>query len=53
MHGSLSRDDILGLFDELSGSLRNRGVRGHVYIVGGAAMILGFRRERTTHDARR
>ena len=50
MNGALSRDDIVGLFEELSENLRNRGVRGHVYIVGGAAMILGFRRERSTHD---
>ena len=50
MNGALTRDDIVGLFSELSESLRSRGIRGHVYIVGGAAMILGFRRERTTHD---
>ena len=50
MHGPLNRNDIVGLFHELSGKLRDRGVRGHVYIVGGAAMILGFRRDRTTHD---
>ena len=50
MNGALTRDDILQLFTELAGKLRNRHVRGHVYIVGGAAMIFGFRRERTTHD---
>ena len=50
MNGAPTRDDIVGLFSELSESLRSRGIRGHVYIVRGAAMILGFRRERTTHD---
>ena len=50
MRGPLNREDIVGLFHELSEKLRARGVRGHVYIVGGAAMILGFRRDRTTHD---
>ncbi len=50
MNGALNRDDILQLFNELAGKLKNRGVRGHIYIVGGAAMIFGFRRERTTHD---
>ena len=50
MNGALTRDDILQLFGELAAKLRNRHVRGHVYIVGGAAMIFGFNRERTTHD---
>ncbi len=50
MNGALTRDDILQLFGELAAKLRSRHVRGHVYIVGGAAMIFGFNRERTTHD---
>ena len=50
MNGALTRDDILQLLTELADKLRSRRVRGHVYIVGGAAMIFGFRRERTTHD---
>ena len=50
MNGVLTRDGILQLFTELAEKLRNRHVRGHVYIVDGATMIFGFRRERTTHD---
>ena len=50
MTGALNHDTITALLEALSDRLRARGTRGHVYLVGGAAMILGFRRERTTHD---
>ncbi len=50
MSGSLDRERLLGLFGDLAEKLRRRGIRGHVYIVGGAAMTLAFRRERTTKD---
>ena len=50
MNGALDHDAIMKLFEELSERLGNRKLRAHVYIVGGAAMILGFRRSRTTHD---
>ena len=38
------------LFAELSEELEREGLRGHVYIVGGAAMIAGYGRQRSTHD---
>lgn len=50
MRGPLNRDEIVGLLGELSEKLKSKGVRGHIYIVGGAAMVLGFRRDGTTHD---
>ena len=38
------------LFAELSEELERAGLRGHVYIVGGAALIAGYGRKRSTHD---
>ena len=50
MHGSFDRDALIGLFGELADLLRRDGVRGHIYVIGGAAMALGYRRGRTTKD---
>jgi hypothetical protein len=50
MNGALNHGEILQLFAALAEKLRSRKVRGHIYVVVGAAMIFGFRRERTTHD---
>ena len=50
MRGSLDRDALIGLFSDLAEHLRRDRVRGHVYVVGGAAMALGYRRSRTTKD---
>ena len=50
MTGSLDREALLGLLDDLAGRLERRNVRAQVYIVGGAAMSLAFDRRRTTHD---
>ena len=50
MSGSLDRSRITRLFGELSEELERKGVRGHVYVVGGAALIAGFGRERSTKD---
>ena len=50
MSGSLDHALIRQLFDELSAALQARGVRGHVYLVGGGAMITGYGRDRTTKD---
>ncbi len=50
MHGSFDRDALIGLFNELAEHLRRDRVRGHIYVVGGAAMTLGYRRGRTTKD---
>jgi hypothetical protein len=38
------------LLDDLAERLRRAGVRANVYVVGGAAMTLAYRRNRTTHD---
>ena len=50
MSGSLDRSRITRLFGELSEELERKGVRGHVYVVGGAALIAGFGRARSTRD---
>lgn len=50
MNGSLDRDALVELLDELARRLQRRRVRAHVYVMGGAAMTLAFARERTTHD---
>lgn len=50
MSGSLDRALIRQLFDELSAALEGRGVRGHVYLLGGGALIAGHGKERTTKD---
>ena len=50
MRGFLDRATLNGLLDELARALERKRVRGHVYIVGGAAMTLAFSRERSTHD---
>ena len=35
MNGSLDRDALIGLLDDLAGRLRRRRVRAHVYVMGG------------------
>ena len=50
MHGSLDRRNLTELLDDLARRLRRVGVRANVYVVGGAAMTLAYRRDRTTHD---
>lgn len=50
MSGSLDRDALLDLLDDLSRRLERARVRAHIYVIGGAAMTLSFRRDRTTHD---
>ena len=50
MNGSLDRDALIELLDDLAARLRRRSVRAHVYVMGGAAMSLAFARERSTHD---
>ena len=50
MSGSLDRSRITRLFGELSEELERKSLRGHVYVVGGAALIAGFGRERSTND---
>lgn len=50
MSGSLDHSRITRLFGELSEELERKSVRGHVYVVGGAALIAGFGRKRSTND---
>ena len=50
MRGSLDRDALIGLLDELARRLERRKVRAQIYLIGGAAMSLAFDRSRTTHD---
>jgi len=46
----LSRDDLERAFQALERRLAERGVRAHLYVVGGAAMAMAYRRSRTTID---
>ena len=50
MSGFLDRSRIMKLFGELSEELERNGLRGHVYIIGGAALIAGYGRKRSTND---
>ena len=46
----LDRPKLLRALDSLAKRLRKQGVRGQVHIVGGAAMVLSYRRSRATSD---
>ena len=46
----LRSKQLLGLLEELANELGQRGARGQIYLIGGAAMSLGFRVERRTED---
>lgn len=46
----LSGEDILELLAELGRELDDRGVRGELFIVGGAAMALVYNTRRSTRD---
>ena len=50
MRGSLDKERLVALLDELSVELQHRGTRAQIYLIGGAAMSLAFDRRRTTHD---
>jgi len=50
VRGSLDREALIELLDELARQLGRRKVRVQVYLIGGAAMSLAFDRSRTTHD---
>lgn len=47
---SLSRDEITALLTELGGHLERQGVRGQLFVVGGAAMALAYNTRRLTAD---
>lgn len=48
--GSLDADDIRRLFTELAAELDSHGVRGELFLVGGAAIALCFDDRRSTRD---
>ena len=50
MHGSLDRDAILAALEALAERMREKHLRAHIYIVGGAAMTLTYRRSNSTFD---
>ncbi|MDM3930161.1 DUF6036 family nucleotidyltransferase [Mycobacterium intracellulare] len=50
MNPDLTREDIIGLLTEVGQYLHDRGVRGELFVVGGAAMALAFDARRTTND---
>ena len=50
MRGRLDRGKLTELFEDLAEHLRQERVRGHIYLVGGAAMALAFQRHRMTWD---
>lgn len=45
-----SVEDLHGAFRELSQELARRKVQAHIYVIGGAAMALGFESRRLTYD---
>lgn len=47
---NLTRDELIQLLTELGAELDSRGVRGELFIVGGAAMALAFNARRLTCD---
>jgi Nucleotidyltransferase of unknown function (DUF6036) len=46
----LTRSDLLALLGELADELDRDGHHGHLFIVGGAAMALGYDTRRSTRD---
>lgn len=46
----LSSDDIVMLLAELADELEARGIRGDIFLVGGAAMALAYSTRRATRD---
>lgn len=50
MPGSLDRNAILSALEALSERMRQKRLRAHIYIVGGAAMSLTHRRSQATFD---
>lgn len=47
---NLSRQRILSAFERLASELERRGVRGEVFVVGGAAMVLAYDAREVTRD---
>lgn len=47
---SLSREDIVELLTDLGARLEAKGIRGELFVVGGAAMALAYNTRRLTAD---
>ena len=50
MSGLLDHDSVLALLAELGRRLDQLGVNAEIYVVGGTAMTLAYRRDRLTRD---
>lgn len=50
MDGALGRDEIVELLTEVGAALDDRGLRGEMFLVGGAAMALAYDVRRSTRD---
>jgi hypothetical protein len=48
--GLLDRKTILRAFEALSKDLATRGIKGELFVVGGAAIVLAYNSRRTTRD---
>ena len=46
----MDREQLIALLDEVSKELRHARTRAQIYVIGGAAMSLGFSRDRRTED---
>lgn len=46
----LDREHLLALLGDLAAELHARGIRGEMFVVGGAAMALAYRARRATKD---
>jgi hypothetical protein len=50
---SFDAEQLRSLLAELSSRLEERGVKGEMFLVGGAAMALAYSRRRATADVRK
>lgn len=46
----LSRAELIALLEEVAAELEDRGLRGDLFVVGGAAMALAYNTRRATRD---
>lgn len=46
----MKRKEIINVLKTLSDNLKNKGIRGDIYLVGGAAMVVAYDTKRETKD---